>query len=125
MTQQPLARSHVDEFILEQIETVPHLEALLLLWNSRTKQWSLQEIANALYISNEAADGVLQDLKQRNLIAENSSAYSYNSDLSRDNLIEEVDKTYRKELLRITRMIHSKAPSSVREFARAFRFKKD
>jgi hypothetical protein len=36
-----------------------------------------------------------------------------------------VEKTYRRELLRISRMIHSKAPSSVREFARAFKFKKD
>lgn len=125
MTQQHPARAHVDEFILEQIESVPHLEALLLLWNSRPRSWPFEEMAKALYISTEVTDAILQDLGQRNLIKEHSGAYSYNSDSRHDNLIQELDKTYRRELLRITRMIHSKAAPSVREFARAFRFKKD
>ncbi|HKR85909.1 MAG TPA: hypothetical protein VJS37_17250 [Terriglobales bacterium] len=125
MTQQDPARSQVDEFVLEEIESVPHLEALLLLWNSRPKRWTLEQMANALYISKEATDAVLQDLKQRNLAKEDSGSYAYNSDSKHDSLIQELDKTYRRELVRITRMIHSKAPLSVREFARAFRFKKD
>ena len=32
---------------------------------------------------------------------------------------------YRKELIRISRLIHSKPPAAVREFAKAFRFKKE
>lgn len=125
MTQQDPARSLVDEFVLKQIESVPHLEALLLLWKSRPKQWTVEQMAHALYISEEATHALLQDLKQRDLGKEDSGAYAYNSDSRHDGLIEELDKTYRRELLRITRMIHSKAPLSVREFARAFRFKKD
>jgi hypothetical protein len=125
MTQQDPVRSQVDEFVLEQIESIPHLEALLLLWNNRSKQWSLEQMANALYISKEATHTILVDLIQRGFIKDDSGIYSYNSDFKHDNLIQELDKTYRRELLRITRMIHSKAPPSVREFARAFRFKKD
>jgi homoserine trans-succinylase len=117
--------SQVDEFILEQIESVPHLEALLLLWNSRPREWSLEQMASSLYISKEATEAIFQDLQQRNLVKNDSGVYSYNSDPQRDTLIHALDRTYRRELLRITRMIHSKAPASVREFARAFRFKKD
>jgi hypothetical protein len=30
----------VDRFILEEIDSVPHLEALLLLWRNNAKKWS-------------------------------------------------------------------------------------
>ena len=44
-------RSTVDEFVLEKIDTVPEIEALLLIWNKRPKVWSVSEMASALYIS--------------------------------------------------------------------------
>ncbi len=125
MTQPTPARAEVDKFIFEQIDTVPHLEALLLLWNSRPKSWSLSEMERSLYVSRETAQAILQDLKKRGLVGEDSDNYSYNTQFMQDDLIAEVERTYRRELLRISRMIHSKAPPSVREFARAFRFKKD
>ena len=43
----------------------------------------------------------------------------------KDELIAAVDSAYRKELIRISRLIHSKPSAAVREFARAFRIKKD
>jgi hypothetical protein len=125
MTQPTPDRAEVDKFILEQLDTVPHLEALLLLWNSRPKCWSLDEMEKSLYVSGEATQAILQDLKQRGLATEDSERYSYNTQFLEEGLIRELDKTYRRELLRISRMIHSKAPSSVREFARAFKFTKD
>ena len=124
MTQNP-ASAQVDDFILREIESVPHLEALLLLFNSRPRQWSIEELARALYVSQEAAQEITQNLRQRGLLKNDSETYSYNTDSLHNGLIQEVDRTYRRVLLRISRMIHAKAPSSVREFARAFRFKKD
>lgn len=119
----------VDQFILEQIDTVPHLEALLLLWNSRPKQWTMEEMANALYVSSGIARNILQSLTRREfLVAERgtSERYSYKSVSGKhDNLIEAVDTAYRRDLIRISRMIHSKAAPSIREFAQAFRFTKD
>lgn len=119
----------VDEFILEQIDTVPHLEALLLLWNRRPKQWTVEEMASALYVSSGVARSILQALTRRGLLIaerETSECYCFKS-LSgkRDGLIQAVDATYRRDLIRISRMIHSKAAPGVREFAQAFRFTKD
>ena len=46
---------HVDQFLQDQIDTVPHLEALLLLWNSRPKPWSVVDMADGLFVAPEAA----------------------------------------------------------------------
>ena len=115
----------VDQFILAEIDSVPHLEALLLLWNSKPRKWSLEEIAKALYLSADETRYILNDLKQRGFLKADAECYFYDQEYQRDELIEEVAKTYRKELIRISRMIHSKASASVREFARAFKLKKD
>lgn len=41
----------VFRFILDEIDTVPHLEALLLLWNSRPKQRAEEELSERLFYS--------------------------------------------------------------------------
>jgi DNA-binding MarR family transcriptional regulator len=124
----PLIRQ-VDQFILEQIDTVPHLEALLLVWNHRPKAWSISEMASALYVPKDLAARILRDLAQRGLVQEippDTGQFAYHSaSLNQDTLISQVDATYRRELIRISRMLHAKAPSSLRDFARAFRFTKE
>jgi predicted ArsR family transcriptional regulator len=115
----------VDRFILEEIESVPHLEALLLLWKRQPDQWSLQDMADALYISPEATQPILLDLKQRGFAKLESGKYSFHGTGERSELIAKVDRIYRRELVRISRMIHAKPSAAVRAFARAFRFTKD
>jgi hypothetical protein len=118
-------REEVDRFIVEEIESVPHLEALLLLWKRQPNQWSPQEMADALYVSTSAAEPILLDLKQRGFAKLESGKYSYHATGERSELIAKVDRTYRRELVRISTMIHAKPSAAVRAFARAFRFTKD
>jgi hypothetical protein len=127
MPDQDNDRAEVDRFLQERIETVPHLEALLLLWNSRPKTWSADAIADALYVPPDAARAILDDLVRQNLIAVSvsSAGYFYESEPARDNLAALVDLAYRHELIRITRLIHSKPSAAIREFARAFRLRKE
>jgi hypothetical protein len=117
----------VDRFILEEIDSVPHLEALLLLWRNKTKKWSTDEMAHALYVPADTADKILQDLARRNLIASDAAKlYCYEpSSEDKNSLMRSVEDAYRRELIRVSRMIHSKAAPAIREFARAFRFTKD
>ena len=117
----------VDQFILEQIDSVPHLEALLLIWNTRPKNWTVAEMARALYVRPEAAAKILDSLAQRDLVSSSAGAnYSWVSEESdKRELLEQVATSYRKELVRISSLIHSKAPAGVRDFARAFRFTKE
>lgn len=116
------------EFILDKVDTVPHLEALMLLWNSRPVGWTCEELGSRLYIPLGKVGDLLRDLARMQLIAESSTEpprYSYVSKTpEQDELMRMVDTAYRQDLVRISTMIHAKASPAVREFARAFRFKK-
>ena len=117
------------QFILEFIDSVPHLEALILLWNSRPVKWTSEELASRLYIPAGKVHDLLRDLVRQQLIAEAPGTpvkYSYLArSKEQDEMMRLVDEAYRHDLVRISTMIHSKASSAVREFARAFRFKKE
>ena len=128
MAESDQEQRRVDEFILEKVDSVSHLEALLLLWNSRPKQWSPEELARRLYVDTKIARGLLADLQRSDLIgavpdAVETYCYETNSQ-ERNGIIEMVDATYRQQLVRISNLIHSKGSSAVRDFARAFRFTK-
>lgn len=125
MTPKDVERQEIDRFIAEEIESVPHLEALLLLFNSRPKQWSLQEMADSLYISSNQTQPILQDLVRRGFLAQQAGLYVYNETGAHNALIGKLDQMYRLEIVRISTMIHSRASTSVREFARAFKFTRD
>jgi hypothetical protein len=129
MTESPVSEDKVYTFVLDQIETVPHLEALLLLWNSRPQPWTVENLAKRLYVSTEIVDALLDDLVRRGLIVCVEGApdgYRYeSSSIAQDQLLSTLDLTYRRETVRISTMIHSKPSSSVRDFARAFRFTKE
>jgi predicted ArsR family transcriptional regulator len=115
------------QFILDQIESVPHLEALLLIRNSRPQKWSVEDLSKRLYISREAVRILLDDLIRRKLLALDSAAstYYYAASDEQDRLIGLVDDIYRRQLVRVTQLIHSKPSAAVRDFARAFRFTKE
>jgi predicted ArsR family transcriptional regulator len=117
-------RKGVDRFIQDEIDSVPHLEALLLLFNSRPRQWSSEEMGKSLYVSDDAALTVLSDLQRLGLVSAEAERFAYRPS-ERDSLIQNVDRTYRHEVVRISRMIHAKPSAAVRDFAKAFRLKKD
>ena len=126
MTESGQFENDVYRFIQQEIESVPHLEALLLLWNSRPQPWTVENLAKRLYVSNEFVTTLLQELARRELVefdAGPPEGYRYRSDsVEQDKLIAALDSTYRREVVRISTMIHSRPSASVRDFARAFRF---
>lgn len=129
MPGEPFDREQIDRFILDEIDSVPQLEALLLIWNNRPKEWSIEDMARALYVSSEVAQTILKDLASRRLIVEVSGSRGQYTLLAESPeklvMLAALDRTYRRELVRISTMIHSKASRAVRDFARAFRFTKD
>ncbi|HEX4039199.1 MAG TPA: hypothetical protein VHX37_14170 [Acidobacteriaceae bacterium] len=125
MEEQNPIRTDVDRFIFDEIDSVPHLEALLLLWNTRPRRWPIDELSRYLYIPSDRTRQIIRDLQQHELAGCDSDACFYISAEARDTLIADVDRTWRRELVRISNMIHSKASPAVRDFARAFRFRKD
>jgi predicted ArsR family transcriptional regulator len=122
------SRAEVDRFIIDTIDSVPHLEALLLLWQNQSQNWSVEGVAKRLWIDPDDTRRILQDLTRNqflSLAAGEPEKYSYRPDAGNDRILRGVADIYRQEMIRISRMIHAKPSSAVRAFARAFRFTKE
>jgi hypothetical protein len=124
----PAIPSNVLQFVAEHIDTVPELETLLLLREGETRAWSEDEVAARVYVSRAVARGILEALRRKHLIVAHGEPPHYRyqpAQAGEAELIGEVATAYRLHLVPLATFIHSKAPVSVREFARAFDFKKD
>lgn len=125
---EPAISQQVLQFIAEQIDTVPQLECLLLLHQYETRSWLPEDVAARIYITRETAQGILETLLRRGLIAaeDNPPRYRFiSSDTGSRALVAEVASSYQRYLVPIATFIHSKGSASVREFARAFDLKMD
>lgn len=119
----------VERFIVERIDSVPHLEALLLLWNSRPQVWSADDLARRLYVEHSVALSLLQGLVRHGLIVNvpgfPEQCFYESKSVESDKLVAAVCDKYRREIVTVSTMIHRKATSAVRDFADAFRFKRE
>jgi hypothetical protein len=122
----PQIPANVLQFIAERIDTVPQLEALLLLWENPQHAWTEEELAGRIYVSRQVAAQTLQAMERQNLIVVESTHYRYNTQWDPSGqLMPEVAAAYRRHLVQLATFIHSRASTAVREFARAFDLKKD
>lgn len=121
--------ARVLQFVAERIDTVPHLEALLLMWESPERLWTEDELATRIYVSRQVAALILQSLQRQQLVTVEvapPTQYRYNAQWDpTGEIIPEVAASYRRHLVPIATFIHSRASTAVREFARAFDLKKD
>jgi hypothetical protein len=119
----------VARFIEDQIDSVPHMEALLLLWQSSPEAWGAEQLASRIYVSSDTAAQILRDLARRKLarvMSENPDRCAYDGAWDEGaGLMARVAEAYRRHLVLVAHKIHSKASGAVREFARAFEIKKD
>jgi DNA-binding MarR family transcriptional regulator len=125
---EPAISQHVLQFIAQQIDTVPQLECLLLLYEHDNDAWIPEKVAARIYTSPQVARAILDTLQRRGLVAAEGDPQRYRfapgGTASRE-LVRDVAEEYQRNLVPIATFIHSKASASVREFARAFDLKKD
>jgi hypothetical protein len=118
--------SDVLEFINRRIDSVPHLEALLLFWEMPSTVWTEEEISKRVYVSSDKAKSILQDLARNGFIvaaSEVPGGYHYEQRWDEAQLMPRVAASYRKHLVHLSNLIHTKTASeAVQEFARAFNF---
>jgi hypothetical protein len=119
----------VRQFILESIDSIAQLEALLLLRGSPNEEWDAQKVAKRLYISEQEATSLLARLSAEGLTAFSNDKqplcrYQPNSD-DLALIVDRLAETYSKHLVPVTNLVHSKPRTRVREFADAFNLRKD
>jgi hypothetical protein len=123
MTDDPIP-ADLREFILRFIDSVAHLEALLLLRASPQTSWDVPTTARRLYTTEEQAGEVLAQLYADGLLTRENDLYRYGSPSAEAlSMIDRLADSYAKQLIPITNMIHGK-PRRIRQFADAFKFRK-
>jgi hypothetical protein len=118
----------VRRFLEECIDSVPQLEALLIMLDEPQRLWTAADIGARTYVSYAEATKVLDRLSRRSLIHSDDSGAHFRIDVgdgAKRALIDEVARTYRANLTQIATFIHEKPPAPLKEFARAFDLKRD
>lgn len=113
------------DFILRYIDSIAHLEALLLLRAHPETAWEAPAVAARLYTSAEQAGEVLAQLCDEGLlVCENGPSRYGGQPPEHIAMIDRLADSYAKQLIPITNLIHGK-PRRIRQFADAFKFRKD
>ena len=120
------ASDAVLSFVDRHIESVEHLEILLLL-AAQERAWSAPEIFQKIQSSQASVDQRLESLVAAGLLAKDASAqfrYSPKDDETRK-LVKDLADAYKSRPVKIIEAIYSRKTDAVRSFADAFKFRKD
>jgi hypothetical protein len=115
----------VGDFILRHIDSIAQLEALLLLRANPNETWDVAKLARRLYASDAEVERVLVRLCEDGLASIHENVYRYECRTPElQHAVDRLADAYKRHLIAVTNMIHSK-PRRIREFADAFKFKRD
>jgi hypothetical protein len=115
----------VRRLIIERIDSVSELEALLLLREEPTRSWTAEEAGQRLYVSTAVAGYILAVLTERGFFAKQGDGWVY-APVGADTAasVDQLAHAYTHSLIEITRAIHNKPSASVLDFANAFRLRR-
>ena len=123
MTDQPVPND-VRIFIQRHIDSVAQLEALLLLRANPGEEWAAGKIADRLYTTEEEILAVLARLCGDGLLSCRNGIFRYECGAEEQRMVDRLADVYSRQLIPVTNMIHAK-PRRIREFADAFKFRKE
>jgi hypothetical protein len=120
-----LIPADIRDFILRHIASVGQGEALLLLRANPAEAWDVSKIARRLYTSDKEIAELLAQLCHDGLLTGSNGLFRYEcASEEQCDLIDRLAAIYSRHLIPVTNMIHGK-PRRIRQFADAFKFRKD
>lgn len=121
-----LIPENVQQFILSHIDSIAHMEALLLLRRNPEEYWDVLSVAHRLYIPEKDADALLTRLCANGFLVETDGKFQYRCcSIDLEEMVALVADVYARHLILVTNLIHSKPLARIREFADAFKLRKD
>jgi hypothetical protein len=114
----------IRDFIQRHIDSVAQLEALLLLRANPCEKWDVTRIAQRLYAPEQEISSVLARLCLDQLLVCENGVYRYECGSEMQARVDRLAASYSSHLVQVTNIIHAK-PRRIREFADAFRIRKD
>jgi hypothetical protein len=111
-------------FLLDHVDSVAQLEALLLLRRAGAAR-SAAAVAQALYVPEGVAVEELAALQARGLLAADEQGWRYAPERPElAAMVDQLAETYARALIPVTNVVHNN-PLRLRRFADAFKFRKD
>ena len=119
----------VQRFVKQHIDSIEKLEVLLLLRANPGRPWTAAAVAGELRIMETSAQGRLDDLTARGLLAHEGGtppSYRYAPISGEDaQAVTELASTYAQRRVSVITFIFSQPQDRLRSFADAFRIRKD
>jgi len=110
---------------MRHIDSIGQLEALLLMFRNPGASFSNISLAQHLYVSDELALKILASLERNGLVQLLSDGYRYQSEFDEHHLVRELEQGYARHLILITELIHAKPTKRIKEFASAFKLRRE
>lgn len=112
-------------FIVRHIDSIAQIEALLLLRRHADQVWDVPTTAQRLYISEQETVHILTNLCDDGLLQCGNGVYRYGcNSAENERSVDLLAEAYDRNLIAVTSIIHGK-PRRIREFANAFKLRKD
>ena len=116
----------IRQFIVEKIDSVPQVEALLIVWGRPDAVWTEEQLAQHLYVQPASAKKIAQGLVRRGWLKAQTGGFTFDSAWDPDGaFMQRLALTYRRQLVAVATLIHANVSAGVREFADAFDLKKE
>ncbi len=98
----------VRDFLIEHIDSVAQLEALLLLRGLPQQDWDMPTIARRLHVQEPEAKVFLSGLVACELVSTDGSVFRYRTRDRDQRLMDRVARSHARHLVLVTRLIHDK-----------------
>lgn len=119
----------IHKFIVTNVDSVGLLEILAVMLKERNKNWTAQDLRNALHSSDQSIDKNLRQLLKIGAVACDEHVpkrYRYapaNENL--DKLLMNLITSYMTFPMRVIEIIYNKSNEILRDFSDAFKIRKD
>lgn len=118
----------VREFIINQIDSIVELEALLILCKNSETEWSVRDLSERLYAGETQTQQALAKLHSAGFLTastKRSVTYRYGPATQEQcKMVDRVAEIYSRLLIPVTNLIHAKSENKVQQFADAFKLRK-
>ena len=112
-------------YILASVPSVPYLEALLLLRAEPDRSWDAGQLARRLYVPERSAAELVAQLREAGVAAGEGAGVRYAPAADLAERLDQLAQAYAADLVSVSGLIHSRIDRRARQFADAFRFRKD
>jgi hypothetical protein len=121
--------TQVQDFIMRYMDSVEEMEILFLLLKSKDKWWNSPSVYHEIRSSPASVTQRLEGLVGKGLVVrkvEGENLFQYGPATAElDNSVEALASAYSERLIRVLECLYSKPLNSLKNFADAFRIRKD